>query len=146
MAANSIPSLFRSQSVAKFASIEGLLEFERSVPCLDALAEMRAVGVTGAPVYVTIPTDADTAETQALHPRSIISHLRRYDGFVDVVDMAALLLTRGLRRSTPRGFFAKAAAKLVPDDDHSVGVAVNFSGIDAFHYVPHSANLAQVRS
>ncbi len=144
MAANSIPGLFRSLSVSSFSSVDGLLEFERSTGCLDALVNMRAVGVTGAPVYSHVPADADAAEIVALHPRSIISSHRRYDGFVDVTDMAAMLLVRGLHRSTPHGLLAKLGAKLLPDDEHSVGAAINFSGLDTFHHVPSSANLAQV--
>lgn len=55
-----------------------------------------------------------------------------------------MLVTRGLKRHASHGILAKFARVFVPDEDHKVRLALNFSGTDAFHHVPSSANLAQV--
>jgi hypothetical protein len=55
-----------------------------------------------------------------------------------------MLLTSGLRRSTPKGILKRLGAAFLPDEDHKVGFAVNYSGQDRFLHVPSNATLAQV--
>jgi hypothetical protein len=78
------------------------------------------------------------------HHPGVVGHNKRYIGFVDVVDLTCMLLTSGLRRSTPKGILKRLGAAFLPDDDHRVGFAVNYSGQDRFLHVPSSATLAQV--
>ena len=71
---------------------------------------------------------------------------RKYLGFVDVSDLALLVVTKGLERSTPEGFFAKVGQMFAADSEHLVERAINLSGHDPFCGLSLSGNIAQVHS
>ena len=74
----------------------------------------------------------------------MLSASKRYLGFVDVIDLAYMLLTAGLRRHKPHGLLAKLFSKLVPDEDHTLRMALNFSGRDNFFFLYDDASVLQV--
>ena len=77
--------------------------------------------------------------------RGAVSPSKRYLGFVDVADVATVMVTKGLKRHASHGILAKIARLCVPDEDHTVRLALNVSGMDGFHTVSSTATLAQVR-
>ncbi len=82
--------------------------------------------------------------TAGLYAHSVPIVTRKYLGFVDVSDLARLVVTKGLERPTPEGFLAKVGALFSTDTEHLVERAINLSGHDPFCGLSLTGNLAQV--
>jgi CBS domain-containing protein len=155
-----------------FRSPGDLVQFDANMSVDKALKTMNDNKITGAPVYVGSPlydelTDVvrDVAPLQSCDgvvvcdqpclelcrvqdaggfSAAVAVSSKDYVGIVDVCDLATLILTKGLKRKTPEGVFAKLGDLFVSDSEHNVQSAVNLSTTHRFYALPTTGNLAQV--
>lgn len=155
-----------------FRSPGDLVQFDANMSVDKALKTMNDSKITGAPVYVGSPLYDELTDVVCIafcHTRAALSpsfglnpgefvrvqdaggfsaavavSSKDYVGIVDVCDLATLILTKGLKRKTPQGVFAKLGDLFVSDSEHNVQSAVNLSTTHRFYALPTTGNLAQV--
>ncbi len=67
-----------------------------------------------------------------------------YLGFVEIDDLAALVLTKGLKRKPSTSVFHKISDLFKKDKAHAVEKAISFKSPRPFYAIPLTASLAQV--
>lgn len=83
--------------------------------------------------------------TAGLYAHAVPVVSRKYLGFVDVSDLALMVVSKGLTRPSPEGILARVGSLFTTDVEHLVENAINLSGNDPFCGLSLSGNLAQVR-
>ncbi len=71
---------------------------------------------------------------------------KKYIGWVDGHDVAALVLQRSVSAQKTAGVLASVAAAMSSDSAHSSGAGVNFSHNDPLWVIPSRKRVDQVRT